>query len=321
LARLTKTTNPVSLSAVLECINQLSKNKTLVPIFKKEKLEETLVNASNNKLNENLQVNALELIAIFALSDLNVQNAVLKVKNSIPNFCKLLKDTPLSVRTAAIKVLGALSSGANRKVQQEVRKNKGIQLSCAFYKEKDDNILLATSNALSFIVDGNANNQNQVAKYGGVDGLANLALSQNQSLQQSVLQCTRACVKFNSKLQNLFRTKKVITPLVNLLSSPNDVVKSYTSGAMIELGRDNAKNSEAIALAGAIPLLVKELENPSDAVKYHCQGVLWCLAKDKKRKEAIKSTKATEILQKQLKESTSEQVKKGAKWCLDRLKK
>lgn len=320
LVRLSKTTDPVSLLAVLECINQLAKSKVLLTAFKKEKMEETFVNASINKLNENLQVNALDLISLFALSDLNVQNAVLKIKNAVPNICKLLKDSPLPVRTSAIRALGALSSGTNRKVQQEVRKNKAIQLCCAYYKEKDDGILLATSNALSFIVDGNASNQNQVAKYGGVDGLANLALSQNQSLQQAVLQCTRACVKFNSKLQNLFRTKKVITPLVNLISSPNDVVKSFTSGALIELGRDNAKNSEAIALAGAIPLLVKELENPSDAVKYHCQGVLWCLAKDKKRKEAIKSTKAVEILQKQLKESTSDQVKKGAKWCIDRLK-
>ena len=320
LVRLTKTTDQIGLLAVLECILHLTKNKSLFGAFKKEKMEETLIAAANNKLNENLKVNSLELLSLFSLNDLNVQSAVLKAK-AIPNICKLLSNTPLSVRTSAIKALGSLSSGSNRKVQLEIRKNKGIKFCCAFYKEKDDNILVATSNALFFIVDGNANNQNQVAKYGGVDGLATLATSQNQTIQQAVLQCTKSCVKFNSKLQNLFRTKKVITPLVNLVSSPNDVVKSFTSGALIELARDNAKNSEAIALAGAIPLLVKELENPSDSVKYHCQGVLWCLAKDKKRKEAIKSTKCAEILQKQLKESTSEQVKKGAKWCLDRIKK
>jgi len=322
LGRLAKINDPVGLLAVLDCIFQLSKNKAHLPIFKKEKLENFLINASAVKLNEPLQVLALELLAALALYDVNVQAVVLSAKTAVPNIAKLLKGSSLPVQTAAIKALGAFSSGTNRKHQLEAKKHKVLEQACTFFKEKDQNLLIATTNAIAYIADSNNNNQNIVKKHNGVEGITPLTTSENQLLQQAVLQCTRACVKHNSKLQNHFRSKKVIPPLVQLIGSPNDTVKSLAAGALIELGRDNSKNCEEIAHSGAISLLVKELENPSDAVKYHCQGVIWALArKDRKRREAIKATGAVDVLKKVMKETTSEQVKKGCKWALEVLGK
>merc|ERR1712039_737723 len=121
----------------------------------------------------------------------------------------------------------------------------------------------------------------------------------------------------DTKEQGDFREGPGIPTLVNLMSSSHIGVKIHSTGAIMELSRDNPKNCDVICNAGGVHPLVAALDSENKVVQYLSEGAIWALArKSTKRRKMFRDANALDPLR-ILRTSDNPQVKKGAEWAIE----
>merc|ERR1712217_11179 len=101
------------------------------------------------------------------------------------------------------------------------------------------------------------------------------------------------------------------------MSSNHIGVKIHATGAIMELARDHAKNSDVICRAGGVTPLVAALDSENKVVQYLTEGAIWALArKSTKRRKMFRDANALGPLR-ILRTSDNPQVKKGAEWAIE----
>jgi len=239
----------------------------------------------------------------------------------LPPIMKELNNSEVEIRRRAARTLGSVSQN-NRKIQQEIRKSKGvIEKVCKMLTEPNDEVRKAAAGAVAALAENDYSNQVVIRKENAVLSLITILGSDaREDVKEQAAAAVRSMAKGNVKIQQDFREgpgAEGIPKLVHLLSASTIGLRIHTTGALMELARDNTKNCDIICKAGAAYPLVAALETENKVLQYMTEGCIWALArKSASRKRMFTEANAIEPLR-ILKLSDNPQVKKGAEWALE----
>jgi hypothetical protein len=257
----------------------------------------------------------LDIITILTLNNPPAQNQVEKAGgfSMIREFISV-SDTEVSFR--AVRTLGAISQN-NSKHQKFIGKS-GLLSNVAKMLDSHHDLARKTSAfAIGCFAENHCSNQKILRKCGVAVPLSKMLASPHSDdpMKESACYAIRSLSKSNQKFQRDF--KEIIPTLVNLLSVNRIPLKIHAVGAIMELARDNSKNSELICSSGAVVAIVNSLTSENSDIQYLASGAIWCLARrSSTRQKLFREAKALEPLR-ILTTHENPRVKTGAEWALE----
>jgi len=315
LLRLSHHNDPEILLNTLKCCKECSKNAENTVILRNGRHLKTIVPMCTPE-NEPVQIVVLDTIHIMCVGANSLSQAAVREAGGVPVLINLLVHPNPAIRGRAVRTLGSVSCN-NRKIQQMVRRAKAIPTAVKLITDSNEEVARHAAGGIGAIAENDNDNQLLVRKCGGVEPLVKLLSSTSEATQEHAAAGIRSLAKNCRRIQADFRTNNGIPLLVKLLNSESDQVKVHATGALMEIARDQPKNAEAICNAGAIGGLVSALQSESSVLQYLACGAVWALSrKSSRRKAAFRDANAVMYL-KNLANSDTDQVRKGAAWALE----
>ena len=229
------------------------------------------------------------------------------------------RNSNVELKKRATRAIGVIAQN-NRKIQQIVRKTPmALESVVKLLAHPNDDLKKCAALAINALAENDFANQNAFRQFGVLPLL--LTLLQDDDLEDDIKEqaaaAMRSLAKGNQKIQAESRDGVAIPLLVHFMSSSSIGLKIHATGAIMELTRDNAKNSDIVCYAGGVYPLVAALQSENYVVQYLTEGAIWALArKSAKRRNLFLTANVVQPLRTLLM-SDHAIVRKGAEWALD----